>query len=112
MDLQFWIGLVVGAVVSAALWLFRPDWLRQRAGLDPKPPYHLAGIRDDIMRADPVVGSSLPRSDQLSWLLESQVPLKLQQGYQLLLTPDGRRCVYVRKDYSGTETLVLLRKGP
>lgn len=110
MDLQFWIGVVVGAVIPTFLWLFKPDWLRQRLNLDRKPPYQIAAIGGDTLRRDPLIGSSLPALESLSWVLEAQVPLKLQEGYTHFLTPDGRECVHVRKDYRGEECLVLMRK--
>jgi hypothetical protein len=110
MDAQFWLGLVIGAVVSTLLWFFKPEWLRRRVGLDPKPPYQVAGIDQGLLQRDPVIGPTLPPSDCLSWSLESQVPLRLQRGQKRFLTPDGRHCVYVRRDYQGEETLVLMHK--
>ncbi len=97
---------VLGLVISVLLWFFRPDWLRQLFRLDTKPPHYVAGTDYAVLVEDKVIGPTLPPPGAIGFFLEHQVLAQVQKGYELVLTPDGRRCIYKR----GSETLVLLQR--
>ena len=116
--LGFAAGVAVTVVIPLATWFFKPDWIRQRLGLDKAPEpdaYHVGGIRLEVLEADPVIGAAIrelrSRGREVSWQTKHKVPLKLQQGHELFRTPLGARVVYVREDSRGAETLVLVVKS-
>jgi hypothetical protein len=86
-----------------------PSW-RSIPAHPSADPYYLEPADGDVIRKDPRVAPSLNTSGEPQWVFEHLVPVKRQQGFDYVLTTDGRRCMNINPFTS--RTLVLMQKPP
>ena len=114
---------VIGIGVSVLLWLFRPESIRRWVGLrdaDNLPllmnlePYDLPGSEMQDFLRDSVIGDKIRQAHaagaSFALAQRHQLASKLEQGFNYLLTPDGRKCRFKGGLGSKTEELFLLVK--
>jgi hypothetical protein len=115
--MEFFLGLLIGSLVVPFLfWLFKPDWLRKLFGLEPKDPYLMVNRDPD---KDPITApivealGGMTGPKQPTMVIRYMIPEYRGKGFEIVLTKDGRECVFTGKVSDGSiqETVLMARKN-